>query len=113
MIDIMLFLLIFFVMITMHMIPNTGLKFNLPKSSTANKIIPPKLLISLDKMGQIYIGHTLYSPKALTQLLKAHYNDKTIVTIASAKHASLQNLMTVMDACRKADVTKIGLAARK
>jgi biopolymer transport protein ExbD len=112
MIDIMLFLLIFFVMITLHMIPDSGMKFNLPKSSTANKILPPKLLITLSKTGQIFVQKTLYTPQGLTELLKTHYNAKTIVTIAGAKQANLQNLMTVMDACRKANVTHIGLAAR-
>ena len=35
MIDIMFFLLVFFIMITLHMIPNAGLKTQLPSSASA------------------------------------------------------------------------------
>jgi biopolymer transport protein ExbD len=48
----------------------------------------------------------------LTQKLAAGDVAKTVVTIAGASSASIQQLMAVMDACRKAGVTQIGLAAQ-
>ena len=50
--------------------------------------------------------------EALTAMLKAKVTN-TIVTIAGSKDTSLQNLMKVMDACRQAGVSQIGLAAQK
>ncbi|MGC9161864.1 ExbD/TolR family protein, partial [Acidithiobacillus sp.] len=41
MIDIMLFLLVFFIMITLQMIPNSGLNLQLPQSSQAKQLPHP------------------------------------------------------------------------
>jgi biopolymer transport protein ExbD len=38
---------------------------------------------------------------------------KTMVTIAGAKSATLQSLLSVMDACRTAGITQIGVAAQQ
>ena len=47
MIDIMLFLLVFFAMMTLKMIPTSGQLSKLPTSTTASVIPPPKLLIEI------------------------------------------------------------------
>ena len=47
MIDIMLFLLVFFAMLTLRMIPTSGQVTKLPTSSTATAIPPPKLLVEI------------------------------------------------------------------
>ena len=112
MIDIMFFLLVFFIMITLHMIPSTGLSSSLAKSSTATQLQLPKLLASVDVAGKIYVDDKEVSAAQLTEMLRQK-GPRTIVTIAGAKDTSLQHLMDVMDACREAGVTQIGLAARK
>jgi biopolymer transport protein ExbD len=112
MIDIMFFLLIFFIMITLHMIPSSGLASNLASSSTATTLPQPKVLVTVDESGIITVdGHVLTVAQLSTSLQQsdpAH----TVVTIAGSKQTSLQHLMDVMDACRTAGVTQIGLAAR-
>ena len=113
MIDIMFFLLIFFIMITLHMIPSTGLASNLASSSTAAALPQPKVLVTVDAAGIISVeGHVL-TPTQLTASLHQGNPARTIVTIAGSKLTSLQHLMNVMDACRTAGVTQIGLAARQ
>lgn len=112
MIDIMFFLLVFFIMITLHMIPSSGVASSLAKSSTATQLELPKLLVSVDAAGNIGVeGNTVTAPQ-LTAMLEQK-GPHTVVTIAGAKDTSLQHLMAVMDACRAAGVTQIGLAARK
>lgn len=114
MIDIMFFLLIFFIMITLHMIPSSGLASNLATSSTASALPQPKLLVTVDASGGISAEGQALTAAQLTALLRKKGDaDHTIVTIAGAKQISLQNLMSVMDACRLAGVTQIGLAARQ
>lgn len=113
MIDIMLFLLVFFIMITLHMIPTSGLSTNLAKSSTATELQPPKVLVRVDAAGQISVDGQPLSPDQLTARLRSGDAARTVVTIAGAQDTSLQHLMTVMDACRNAGVTRIGIAARK
>ena len=113
MIDIMFFLLIFFIMITLHMIPSAGLASKLASSSTATALPQPKLLITVDAAGGISADGRLLTPAQLTASLHQGDPAHTIVTIAGAKQTSLQHLMDVMDACRTAGVTQIGLAARQ
>lgn len=113
MIDIMFFLLVFFIMITLHMIPSTGVTSKLAASATAQRLDQPKIVVSVDSNGNIGVDGAAVTPRQLTALLeKKGTPAHTIVTIAGTKDASLQNLMKVMDACREAGVTQIGLAAR-
>ena len=102
MIDIMLFLLVFFAMLTLRMIPTSGHVTKLPTSSTAVTIPPPKLLVE---------NQTL-TPAQLTELLRQRGSSKTAVTIAGNETASLQQVMTVIDAIKAGGATEIGLATR-
>lgn len=112
MIDIMLFLLVFFIMITLRMIPATGIASHLPRSSTAVTIEKPKIVISVQSRGQIYVENQLMTPDQLTAYLLGQDPAHANVTIAGVKDVSLQDLVVVMDACRQAGVTQIGIAAK-
>lgn len=112
MIDIMLFLLVFFIMVTLSSIPDSGIASHLPTSSTSQTLPPPKLLINLAQDGTIQVKHQTLSSAELTAMLSKHDPAHIQVTIAGAKGVSLQKLINVMDACRKAGVANIGLAAR-
>jgi biopolymer transport protein ExbD len=112
MIDIMLFLLVFFIMITLRMIPATGIASHLPQSSTAVTIERPKIIISLPAHGQIVVEGQLMTPDQLTSYLLGQDPAHANVTIAGAKDVSLQDLVIAMDACREAGVTQIGIAAK-
>ena len=114
MIDIMFFLLVFFIMITLHMIPSTGISSSLAKSSTATALDQPKLIVNVDVAGNIDVDGKRISLEQLTALLQQKGNpEHTVVTIIAGAQTSTQNLMHAMDACRLAGVTQIGLAARK
>lgn len=113
MIDIMFFLLVFFIMITLHMIPATGISSQLPQSSTAKELPHPKVLVTLLADGSIQVDNKTITLPALTARLAAEpHPQKTVVTIAGAKSTSLQHLLAVMDACRKAGVSQLGVAAQ-
>lgn len=113
MIDIMFFLLVFFIMVTLHMIPDAGITSRLPTSSTAQAMPKPQITLGVDKEGAIHFEDRILSPQQLTALLQSKPDTDTLqVTIAGEEDVSLQQLMSVMDACRVAGVTRIGLAAR-
>lgn len=112
MIDIMFFLLIFFIMITIHMIPSSGIASDLAKSSTSKTLPHPKILVSVNAAGVIKVSDQVLTVSQLTAKLRAGDPTHTVVTIAGSKQTPLQKLMNVMDACREAGVTQIGLAAR-
>jgi biopolymer transport protein ExbD len=113
MIDIMFFLLVFFIMITLHMIPNAGLQTQLPSSASAQSLPPPKVVVTMSTDGTLSVEGKLLTPEQLTALLTARPDVSHVaVTIAGSKEAQLQKLVAVMDACRAAGVSQIALAAQ-
>jgi biopolymer transport protein ExbD len=113
MIDIMLFLLVFFAMLTLRMIPTTGQVSKLPTSSTANTIPAPKLLIEIRPRGQFFAEGQNISAQQISKLVREREPAKLAVTIAGGEEASLQQVMTVIDAVRLGGAVQVGLAARR
>jgi biopolymer transport protein ExbD len=112
MIDIMLFLLVFFAMLTLRMIPSSGHLSRLPTSSTAATIPPPKLLIEIHANGQLFMEGRDVDADAVSARVGALDPKHLAVTIAGGGDASLQQVMTVIDAVRKGGGTQIGLATQ-
>ncbi|MGF6970776.1 biopolymer transport protein ExbD [Paraburkholderia sp. WC7.3g] len=113
MIDIMFFMLVFFIMITLHMIPNAGLRMRLPSSASAQSVPPPKVTVTLAADGSVSVdGHTFSTADLTALLAKRPDPAHTVVTIEGAWDAQLQKLVNVMDACRAAGVTQVSLAAQ-
>lgn len=113
MIDIMLFLLVFFAMLTLRMIPTTGQVSKLPTSSTASAMPSPKLLIEIRDGGSFHVEGLEVNEQQVANLVRARGASKLAVTIAGSQTASLQQVMQVIDAARHGGATQIGLAARK
>jgi biopolymer transport protein ExbD len=112
MIDIMLFLLVFFAMLTLRMIPTTGQMSKLPTSSTVSALPPPKLLVEIRGRHELYVEGSKVTPGDITRLVSARDPARLAVTIAGNDSASLQEVMEVIDAVRHGGGTQIGLAAR-
>lgn len=112
MIDIMLFLLVFFIMIALNMIPSSGLVGRLSSSSTSQPLPPTKVLVEIHQDGSLLVDEQAMSLADLQAKLRQSASDKTVVTIAGAATVSLQQLTDVMDACRRSGITQIGLATR-
>jgi biopolymer transport protein ExbD len=112
MIDIMLFLLVFFAMLTLRMIPTTGHVSKLPTSSTAIVVPSPKLTVELVDGGQLVVAGKPTLPAELTELVRARDPAKLAVTIAGSQAVSLQQVLVAIDAVRLGGATQISLAAR-
>ena len=113
MIDIMLFLLVFFAMMTLKMIPTSGQVTKLPTSSTATAMSAPKLLVEIRSNGQLLAeGHVL-EPNEITAMVKTRDPANLAVTIAGSEDATMQYLMKAVDAVRAGGATQIGLAAKQ
>ncbi|MBU6468123.1 MAG: biopolymer transporter ExbD [Betaproteobacteria bacterium] len=111
MIDIMLFLLVFFAMLMLKMIPTTGQVTKLPTSSTAEALPTPKLLVELKQDGSIWVEQQQIALPQLTEKLK-QMGEKTAVTISGDKEADLQVVMKVLDAIKLSGVTQVAIAAK-
>ncbi|OYV40021.1 MAG: biopolymer transporter ExbD [Acidocella sp. 20-61-6] len=113
MIDVMLFLLVFFIIVTLQMIPDAGVNLQLPVSSQTDPLPHPKFTVNVLPDGTIKVKANVMTPDQLTAMFEADGAPaKTELTIATDKATPFQHFMTVIDAARKAGVTEIGIAAQ-
>lgn len=115
MIDVMMFLLVFFVLISLNVIPALGIKTNLPGSSQPEKLTVSKhALVTVAKSGQIQLDGADSSlatlPAALKQLKASGDVD---VVINSDKEVSVQQLVDVMDSIKSSGITAIAISSTK
>ena len=110
MIDIMLFLLVFFIMITLRMIPASGISTRLPTSSSAQVLPKTPLVVELQSDGSLHFRDKTISLGQLEQQLAQNDPAHTQVILAGAKTVTLQQLVAVMDACRHAGISQMGIA---
>ncbi|MCL5051685.1 biopolymer transporter ExbD [Acidithiobacillus acidisediminis] len=114
MIDVMLFLLVFFIMITLQMITDKGLKLQLPSSSQAKELPHPHFVLNILKDGAVEVKGKKMDLSGLTGFLSADGDvAHTQVTIAADKLVPFKDFVHVMDACQKAGVTAIGIATKE
>jgi len=107
MIDVMMFLLVFFVLISTNVLPALGLRVALPKSGNPDRLHDPKrVTITISKDAQYYIDAAPVTLADLPARLKALRADgsKLAVILAGDRAAELQSLVGVLDALKAADV---------
>lgn len=114
MIDIMMFLLVFFVMIVLRMIPDSGVTLQLPSASTAAELKPTQVVVMIGRQGDIHVRNQLVTQEGLQTYLQqlVDAKKKVDVIIAGDKAIKYDQLMGVMNTVRKAGVTDIGLATK-
>jgi biopolymer transport protein ExbD len=118
MIDVMMFLLVFFVLISLNVIPALGLKTKLPTSSSATQENPPKrVIVTLMRDGTIQAdGQSLASLEELTKVIiskKQEYSNNYTVVIQGDEAASMQSLIDVMDVLKKNNVESMTISAKR
>lgn len=121
MIDIMMFLLIFFIMITLKMIAGAGIKLELPGSSTAAKLQQERVLVTIgiDVQGDYAVdGVRVANLQAVRERLQqaktlAGAAERVDVIIAGDRRLELQRLVSAMDAVRQEGIAAVGIATRQ
>jgi biopolymer transport protein ExbD len=112
MIDIMMFLLVFFVVLSINMIAGTGLDMNLPGSKMAQDIEESTITVGVKKDNQFIVDGEAISGESLTsKLLELKKNRTVAVIIAGDKDVQLETLINVMDSVRGAGINSVGIAA--
>jgi biopolymer transport protein ExbD len=114
MIDVMMFLLVFFVLISIHVLPALGLKVALPHSSSAASLSDPKrITLTLTRDGGIYLDGAQTTLDTLPATLRAlSAQSKIAVIIAGDQQAMLQQLVDVLDALKRADVPAASIVTK-
>lgn len=105
MIDVMMFLLIFFVLISLNVIPAFGLKTALPDSTTATKVVTREqpVVITVAEDGTVAIdGKDVPASELGPRVRAAVKGDKAKRLVVSAEASvKWQMIVSVMDALRK------------
>ncbi|MBJ7475811.1 MAG: biopolymer transporter ExbD [Polynucleobacter sp.] len=117
MIDVMMFLLVFFVLISINVIPAGGLKVALPSLSTLEKnIVPKKIIITITKDSRLMLDD---APIILGDLEPALLNKKNqlgsnfTVVINGDEAASLQDLVAVMEVLKNLQIPSMTISSKK
>jgi biopolymer transport protein ExbD len=115
MIDVMMFLLVFFVLISLNVIPALGIKTSLPGSAQPEKLTVRKhAVVTVAKTGEVQLDGSGYSLPGLSSALKQmKSSDDVDVVINSDKEVSVQQLVDVMDSIKSAGITSIAIASSK
>ena len=117
MIDVMMFLLVFFVLISVNVIPATGIKTQQPNSSQVQQLSTKdvQVVITLGKENVIQVDGKDVDLKDLSEAVKrkAGSADQIAVIVNSDKGAEVQTLVDVMDEIKKSGLGKVSLAAHE
>ena len=112
MIDVMMFLLVFFVMIALSMIPNAGLTVELPGAAAAGHLPPAPFVVALDRDGGIHADGQTFPLADLPRQIISHTPKPSSVVITADRGIDVQHVIDLMDAVRRAGIAQVGLATK-
>ncbi len=112
MIDIMMFLLVFFVVISLNMIAGSGVLMEIPGSRTTQQLKISTITVGVTKDGKVVVAGKPLNPDQLKARLNALKKDGPVdVVLAGDKDVPLQMLLGVMDTIRGSGISSVGIAA--
>jgi biopolymer transport protein ExbD len=115
MIDVMMFLLVFFVLISLNSLPSRGVKVALPYAADAAHLdVPKRITLTLTAEGEVYLDGMRISLNDLSdQLQQLERANKLTVIIAGDQSAKLQPLVSVLDALKRAGIGSASIIAKQ
>jgi len=116
MIDVMMFLLVFFVLISLNVIPALGLKTHLPSSASSQELKPKsKAVITIGLHDALQVDGADTQLNGLIARLNNIKKDGEIlnVVVNSDRGVEVQRLVDVMDVLKQGGFESIAIATRK
>lgn len=113
MIDIIFFLLVFFMCSTFQMLQRESLPIQLPEASAARQESGSPLTVTLQADGRIGVGEEIVPLERVGQAVKVLLEEKAAlpVILRADKTAEHGKVIAVMDALKSAGVQKLSIAA--
>lgn len=111
-IDVIFFLLATFVMVSLSMVENQGIRVNLPSATTgAPQEREAAVTITVTKAGDIYLNQEKLASGLLPQRLKQlkAENPDVRVFINGDKEAYFGNAIQILDEVRSSGITKVAI----
>jgi biopolymer transport protein ExbD len=114
MIDVMMFLLVFFVLISINVLPALGLRITPPSSGQPDKMVErTRVTVGIDRDGNTTLDGEPIALDDLIERLRTPPGDKPLsVIIAGDEATSLQDLIGVLTALKTAGVAGTSIVTR-
>ena len=115
MIDIMFFLLVFFMISTMSMVDLKTTDVNLPKAQNVQTNLSVTYLVTIKQDGSLWLQDSPIGVEDLIRRAQVEQsrNSKFAVAIRADEKVEYKNLMGLMDQLKGAGITRFALAAEK
>ena len=114
MIDIIFFLMVFFLFSTLQMVYQKSMPVNLPVASSSHQEAPKPVAIPLMKDGAISIGDTVVSIEEIKpQVEQLADKADTPVILRADENIEHGKVIKVMDEIKSAGVTKLSIATQE
>ena len=114
-IDIMLFLLASFMMVSLQMQKVRSLKASLPTATQATSATKPDIInLKVDKFGQVTADDKPVSLSELPTMLAKRYeaNTNVPVYITGSKEATHGSIIYILDLVKRAGIQRVGIAVK-
>jgi biopolymer transport protein ExbD len=114
MIDMLFFLLVFFVL-TSSFTSETGIDINKPKAQSSKTLPKQPLLIGITRDGSVHVNESPVSIKVLPEVLQHYISedpDRAVVVVAD-RDALISKAVDVLDACNLANVKHVSISTLK
>ncbi|MBE6098507.1 MAG: biopolymer transporter ExbD [Anaerovibrio sp.] len=113
MIDIIFFLLVFFMLSTLYMTDQKTIAINLPKAVTAQNDVVKSLQVTVAKDGQIYLGADKMTLEELKSYVEKESKSGQLSMVLRADgEVDYSHFIGVLDEMKKCGIKKISLAAK-
>ena len=116
MIDVMMFLLVFFVLISIDVMPAFGIKIQLPLSSSAETSVERySAIVSLGQGGELKLNGVDVAAEELVSHLTAIKQNHPLVSVfvSGDRTVELQRVIDVMDRIKAAGFQAMSISTRK
>lgn len=114
MIDIMLFLLVFFMLGTIYMVQTNEIQVNLPqtKNSQPSEVKPNIVKVTVTMSGEIMFGDLLISRNDLAQKISETLSTDSdaVFVLLGDKSARYEQVVNVLDLMKKSGVKHVSIA---
>jgi biopolymer transport protein ExbD len=115
MIDVIFFLLIFFMLFTTFRSNPMGIDLQLPKAVTVSEQQSKSIIIDITKEGEVYYQGKKISLSNLMEIArkKINENNEIVAIINADREVRYKHLISVMDTVRQVGIYRLALAAEK
>jgi biopolymer transport protein ExbD len=114
MIDVVFFLLVFFMMASLSMTVYRGMPVNLPRATSGTDAPAESAAITVARDGQAYLDRQPVTRAALDERLRSLVgaNPAVAIVITADEEVAHGRVVDVLDAARTAGVTRMAIAIR-